>query len=202
MSAPWDLLPDLAARVTAKVLEAAPELVTCKARAGALLAADLKDLGLRSPAVVVSWLEVRPGRERAGPAPSFDLGMAAYVIAKDDLGQGREAVAAAIAMRLLALVPGRTWGRREAGEATNVRLQSLAADATRKAGIALWAVTWTQPFTLALEEIEGELPRELYVRAALPDGDEDDFGALDDLAQRTVMEDGQVVREDGRAVIQ
>ena len=202
MSAPWDLMPDLAERVRLNVLAAAPELVTCKARAGALAASDLKDLGMRSPAVVVSWLEARPGKERAGPAPSFDLGMAAYVIAKDSLGLDREAVAAAIATRLLALVPGRTWGRREAGEACGVRLQSLASQGTRREGIALWAVTWTQPITLALEEIEGELPRELYVRAALPAGAEGEFGALDDPARRTVMEGGAPVREDGTVVTQ
>ena len=202
MSAPWDLLPDLAERVRVRMLEAAPELRMCKARAGALAATDLKDLGMQSPAVVVSWLEARPGRELAGPAPSFDLGMAAYVIVKDGLGLDRETAAAAIAMRLLALVPGRTWGRREAGEAANVRLQSLASQGTRREGIALWAVTWTQPVTLALEAIEGELPRELYVRTALPGGDEDGYGDLDDPARRTVMEAGDIVREDGRVVVQ
>ena len=202
MSAPWDLMPDLAERVRARVVEAAPELRTCKARAGALAATDLRDLGMQAPAVVVSWLEARPGRERAGPAPSFELGMAAYVITKDGLGLDRDAVAAAVAMRILALVPGRTWGRREAGEAANVRLQSLASQGTRREGIALWAVTWTQPFTLAAEVDEGVLPPELYVRTALPSGAEDDFGALDDPSERTVMEAGEIVREDGRAVIQ
>ncbi len=160
--APFDLMPDLAERAAAAIRAAAPELATVQTRAGALAAAELKDLGARAPAVVVSWLEARPARERAGPAPSFDLGMAAYVLAKDALGLPRETVAAAIAARIMALVPSRTWGRAEAGEAHTVRLQSLATQAVRNQGVALWAVTWLQPITFADEGELGEMPRTVF----------------------------------------
>lgn len=164
--APFDLLPDLAARAAGAIAAVAPELVTCQSRAGALMPAELKDLGLRAPAVIVSWLEARPAVERAGPAPSLDLGMAAYVIARDALGLPREIVAAAIATRILALVPGRTWERAEAGEAHGLRLQSLATQAVRREGIALWAVTWLQPIQLAGEGVLGEMPRTVFAPEA------------------------------------
>lgn len=157
-----DLFPDLAARVISAVKTAAPDLRTCKARAGALTAKELDDLGAASPAVIVSWLGARPAAQRTGPQPSFDLGMAAYVITKDRLGLDRETAAAALSALLMTLIPDRTWGRAEAGEATNVRLESLVTDAVRNAGIALWAVTWSQPVALAVEDIEGELPRQFY----------------------------------------
>ena len=160
--APWDLFPDLAGRAAAAIHLAMPDLRTCTTRAGAMVAGDVDKLGAASPAVVVSWLEARPAVERTGPQPSFDLGLAAYVITKDRMGVDRETAAAAIAARIMALVPTRTWGRREAGEATGVRLQSLVSAALREKGIALWAVTWTQPLVLEIEGDLGAMPREVY----------------------------------------
>lgn len=144
-----ELLDAIAADLRAHLGSAAASVETHPGRFGA---DDLRRLAARAPAVRVALLGVGGltvqgnGRQRA------DCLLAAYVITTDRPGlRDRHEVAGALVGRLLARTALREWAGIDPRDqkpalAEDVRADNLYAGAIDQQGIALWAVSWAQPF--------------------------------------------------------
>ena len=159
------LLSDLPMSICTAVKEFLPELEACKPHAGKFSLEELRKKGLPSPAVLVSVLGAKQDTTYAGPARSFMLQMASYVVVRDGLGAPRDVRAANICQVLLSVVPGKAWGFRALGEAREVQMHTLVSSKTKDHAVSLWAVTWKQPISF-FEPEQPPLGVELYVSQA------------------------------------
>ncbi|MEO1950678.1 hypothetical protein [Thioclava sp.] len=158
-----DLLKALPEEIAARVSEALPDLRTCKAQAGRFDLDALRKLGVAAPAVLVAVTRLAQSQTYAGPAPSFNVELAAFVITKDGMGLPRDAAAMTICQALLQLVPNRTWSLAGVGEAERVAALPLVTAAQDKLGASLWAVTWQQPISFDPLPASDPVAVELYV---------------------------------------
>ncbi len=156
------LLADLPAAVVTAIRAILPALARCETMTGRFDLAELNKSGIPAPAVRVSVLGLKESGRAAGDFVEFGARMAAYVITRDRLGRTRDEHAATIAQAICSLVPADDWGMDAIGPAEDVACDVLASVATRDAGVALWAVTWTQPLTFYARTTE-VVPVELYV---------------------------------------
>lgn len=92
--------------------------------------------------------------------------MAAFVVTRDAPGLGRDAAAVSICQTLLSRIPGAAWQIEGLGPAWDVADRSLSAAAQKAKGVAVWAVTWTQPTTLQPLPPQAVIPVSLYVSQA------------------------------------
>jgi hypothetical protein len=156
-------LADLPQAIADVVKPVFPELRDCAPHAGKFDLTELKKKGLAAPSILVSILGARQTKELSGNAAPFNLSMAAYVITKDTLGLSRDVAAANMCQALLALVASNSWGLTACGSAQSVSMQPLISATTRDHGVALWAVTWTQPVMLRCDPTSEPMPITLYV---------------------------------------
>lgn len=163
MSAPRpDLLAQLPDLIAAKIKLALPDLHECAGMVGGFDVEELKRTGLRAPAVRVSRIGVQSMSGYAGPHRRFGVGMAAFVITRDQMGLKRDIAMSNIVSALLGMIPDNCWGETGAGPAEQVEERVLVNRDARQITAALSAVTWRQPVTLApLPETE-ILPVEFY----------------------------------------
>lgn len=161
-----DLLTALPIAVADRIKLLLPNLLECKAAAGRYNVERLMDETIRAPGVIVSILQMKQVKGNAGPQHFYHLDMAAFIITKDKLGLPRDEAASNIAMALAALIPDKRWGHNDAGQAENVRGQSLVTAASLKVKASLWAVTWTQPVTFTVMPVSETLDPVFYVGLA------------------------------------
>lgn len=165
--------------IAAKLHALLPGLRQCEGMEGRFDLDELKTVTARAPAVLVARLGSSMPRPLAGPHWHYHLRMAAFVVTKDALDLKRDLAAGAICQALLQRIPGATWGLPDCGEARDVADQSLSGSALKAKGIALWAVTWTQPVVLE------QLPEQILIPVQLYVGQSPAIGAthLDDYEQ-------------------
>lgn len=161
-----DFLADLPGQIAARIHAHLPELRQCEGMAGRFDLAELQAVSVRAPAVLVARLGSSMPRPLAGPHYHYHLRMAAFVVTKDALDLGRDAAAAAICQALLQRIPGAAWGIDGLGSAESVADQSLSGAAQKAKGIAVWAVTWTQPAVLEPLPPQEVIPVRLYLGRA------------------------------------
>jgi hypothetical protein len=162
-----DLLAALPGLVAARIRLELPGLRECRGIAGRFNLDMLKAKGVAAPAVLVSRLRLRQDQTFAGPHHSYILQMGAFIVAKDELGLGRDEAVANIAQALLQLIPDTLWGLpADLGGAVDVAEEPILSIGTEKQAVALSAVTWSQPVALrGLPEAPAITP-ELYLGQA------------------------------------
>lgn len=172
-----DFLATLPGVIAAQLHQLLPGLRQCEAMEGRFDLDELKTVTARAPAVLVARLGAAMPRPLAGPHWHYHLRVAAFVVTKDALDLKRDLAAGTICQALLQRIPGATWGLAAAGPAQDVADQSLSGASLKAKGIALWAVTWTQP--VVLEDLPAKIliPVSLYVGQAPAIGaaHEDDY---------------------------
>jgi len=166
-----NLLSNLPQLICDQIKVILPDLKECKPKAGRFDLEELKKSGIKAPAVRVSNLGAKQGRNFSGGAHEFMLSMAAFVVTKNGMGLDRDILAANICQVLLPLVAENDWGNVQHGNARDVAMQSLVTVKSRNIGASLWAVTWTQPITFYAPDITEPIALELYV------GQSPDIGA-------------------------
>lgn len=145
-----DLLGTLPATVAAVIHATLPGLRECRGIAGRLNVEQIKQLGIKAPAVLVSRLRSRQDKTYAGPHRTFRMQMAAFILCKDELGLQRDLAAANIAQILLNLIPDQQWGLPDdLMPAEAVSEEPLVSVEANKQGLALTAVLWEQVAALA-----------------------------------------------------
>lgn len=125
--------------------------------AGRFSAAELRRYAGRAPAVLVACLRVSELDQAGAERQSAALSLAAFVVAADRDGTPRAAVALDLAGRVLAALSLRAWpGIPERDQRvidpTTAAAENLYAAELDTQGIALWAVSWRQTFTLTPPE--------------------------------------------------
>lgn len=164
---PPDLLGTLPTTVAGIIHAALPGLRECRGIAGRLNVDQIKQLGIRTPAVLVSRLRTRQDRTYAGPHRTYRLQMAAFILCKDELGLQRDLAAANIAQALLSLIPDNQWGLLDdAMPAESVTEEPLVSVEANKTGLALTAVTWDQVVALTPFPTPEAVALELYLGQA------------------------------------
>jgi hypothetical protein len=144
-----DLLAALPGLVAARIRLVLPGLRECRGIAGRFNLDMLKARGVAAPAVLVSRLRLRQDQTFAGPHHTFIVQMGAFIVARDELGLGRDEAVANIAQALLQLIPDTLWGLpADLGPAQDVAEEPILSVSTESRAIALSAVTWSQPVAL------------------------------------------------------
>ena len=162
-----DLLAALPGLVAARIKLVLPGLRECRGIAGRFNLDMLRAKGVAAPAVLVSRLRLRQDQTFAGPHHSYIVQMGAFIVAKDELGLGRDEAVANMAQALLQLIPDMLWGLpADLGGAVDVAEEPILSIGTEKQAVALSAVTWSQPVALrGLPEAPAITP-ELYLGQA------------------------------------
>lgn len=140
-----DLLGTLPATIASVIHAALPGLRECRAIAGRLNVEQIRQLGIKTPAVLVSRLRARQDKTYAGPHHSFRMQLVAFILCKDELGLQRDLAAANIAQVLMTLIPENQWGLfDDVAPAEGIAEEPLVSIESNKQGLALTAVTWEQ----------------------------------------------------------
>lgn len=161
---PPDLLGTLPATIAHAIKAALPGLRDCRAIAGRLDVGQIKQLGIKTPAVLVSRLRLRQDKTHAGPHHGFRVQMAAFILCKDELGLQRDLAAANIAQVLLTLIPENQWGLfDDVAPAEAVAEEPLVSIEANKQGLALTAVTWEQIIAVSPFPAPEPISPKLYV---------------------------------------
>lgn len=177
---PPDLLSSLPATVASALLVALPGLRECRGIAGRLNVEQIKQLGIKTPAVLVSRLRMRQDKTYAGPHHSWRVQMAAFILCKDELGLPRDQAATNIAQVLLAVIPENQWGIPDhVMPAEAIAEEPLVSLEANKQGLALTAITWDHVIALTPFAMPEQISPELYL------GQQPQIGAdhLDDYEQ-------------------
>lgn len=180
---PPDLLGTLPATVAGVIHGALSGLRDCRGIAGRLNVEQIKQLGIKTPAVLVSRLRARQDKSYSGPHPTFRLQMAAFILCKDELGLPRDLAAANIAQVLLTLVPDQQWGLiDDLMPAEAVTEEPLVSIEANKQGLALTAVLWEQVAALTPFPTAEAITPEVYLGQAPEIGaaHEDDYERIGD----------------------
>lgn len=164
---PADLLGTLPAAVAEVVHAALPGLRDCRGMAGRLNVDQVRQMGIKTPAVLISRLRARQDATFGGPHRTFRLQMAAFILCKDELGLQRDLAAANIAQVLLNLIPDHQWGLIDhAMPAETVAEEPLVSIEANKQGLALTAITWDQVVALSPFPAPEPITPELYLGLA------------------------------------
>lgn len=166
MSVRPDLLSALPGLVADRIRPVLPELRACHGMVGGFDLEELKRVGVAAPAVLVSRLGLEAVRPMGGPHRLFHVNMAAFIVARDQLGLPRDEAMGNIASAILRLVPDANWGEPGVGPAEQVSERVLVNSAARNVTTNLAAVIWKQPIVLEpLPETE-TVPIQLYLGQA------------------------------------
>lgn len=164
---PPDLMATLPATVAGAIHAVMPDLRECRAIAGRLNVEQIRQLGIRTPAVLVSRLRARQDKTYAGPHRTYVLQMAAFILCKDEMGLPRDLAAANIAQVLLNLIPDQQWGLvDDLMPAEAVTEEPLVSIEANRQGLALSAVLWEQVAALAPFPGPDPISPELYLGQA------------------------------------
>ncbi|VDS09252.1 hypothetical protein PARHAE_02444 [Paracoccus haematequi] len=158
-----DLLAALPQLAADQVKSWLPHLATCKGIVGRIDLAEVKRLGIQSPAVLVSRFGARVHQTLAGPHRHYLVDLAAFVVTKDMMGLGRNDAAAAITQALLTRLPDLDMAVEGVGEVSDLAEHSLITTDVQKEGIALWAVTWKLRVALVAHPESDPIAPRLYV---------------------------------------
>ena len=175
---PPDLLAELPRRVADGIATVLPDLRQCAAHEARFTLSEIERGKFPAPAVRVVALDVRPEVELAGSVYGVRVAMAAYAVTENRKGLPRDVAAMAMIQAMWRRTVNARWGLACAGPAERLAAQNLSSSATAKAGIALWALTWSQPLAFDWTEIEdGVVPPALYLGVAPDIGadHEDDY---------------------------
>lgn len=121
--------------------------------AGRFTAAELRRYATRAPAVLLACLRVSALDQAGADRQTASLHLAAFVLTTDRDGTPRASVALDLAGRVLAALSLRRWPgidereQRVIDPATVEATNLYAADIDSQ-GVALWAVSWQQTFTI------------------------------------------------------
>ena len=167
LATPADLLGTFPTTVASVIHAALPGLRECRGIAGRLNVEQIRQLGIRVPAVLVSRLRARQDQTYAGPHRTYRLQMAAFILCKDELGLQRDLAAANIAQALLSLVPDNQWGLPDDKmPAESVAEEPLVSVESNRTGLALTAITWDQVVALTPFPTPEPVAPELYLGQA------------------------------------
>lgn len=163
MSVRPDLLAALPGLVADHMHQWLPDLATCKGAIGRIELAEVKRLGINSPAILVSRFGTRIAQTLAGPHRHYLVDLAAFVVTKDALGLDRNTAAATITQALLARLPDLDIATDGVGEVSDLAEHSLVTTDVQKEGIALWVVTWKLRVALEAHPEAEPITPQLYV---------------------------------------
>lgn len=164
---PPDLLATLPATVAGRIHATLPGLRECRGIVGRLNVEHIRQMGVKTPAVLVSRLRARQDKTYAGPHRTFRLQMAAFILCKDELGLQRDLAAANIAQVLLDLIPDQQWDIPDhVLPAEAVVEEPLVSVEANKQGLALTAITWDQVVALSPFPVPDPITPELYMGQA------------------------------------
>jgi hypothetical protein len=175
-----DLLFALPSIAADRIAAAMPGLRTCIGFSGRLTVARLKEHAVAAPAVLVVRLGAVQSQTYAGPARTWTVRMAAFVVTKDMLGaEGRrDEQAGRIAQVLLGLIPETTWGLDGfVGAAERLSEEPLITEDSEKAATALHVITWQHEVSLGWQDDAAPINPEVWLGYA-PDigaAHEDDY---------------------------
>lgn len=159
-----DLLGTLPATIADAIHAALPGLRECRGIAGRLNVEQIRQLGIKTPAVLVSRLRARQDKAYAGPHHTFRLQMAAFILCKDELGLPRDLAAANIAQLLLNLIADQQWGLiDDVLPAEALAEEPLVSIEANKQGLALTVITWDQVVALTPFPVSAPIPPEVYL---------------------------------------
>ncbi len=145
-----------------------PKLQSCEAHPGRFDLGELKAFATKAPGVRVAVLGLGDSAPLASGERDVTLLMAAYVIAKDQVGLARHISALNMVETLASRIPEHTMGSACAYGAGAVRAQNLYSGEVQKAGINLWALSWSQKVRIGVSvweqtDTDAPIPSELYV---------------------------------------
>ena len=150
MSARDTLFAELPGLICGRVSAEIPDLRECVPHGGRFDLDQIKRFAAMAPSVRVALLGAGPAQDLGGPQWRHP----AFVLAS---GLGRDAAAAAICQRILAIVSGSRWDDPDLGPASGARADNLYSEGARSQGIALWAVSWEQPVQLSRSRTSDQL---------------------------------------------
>ena len=116
---------------------------------------SLKRYARQAPCVVVAVLGIR-GISSDSSQLAVSLNMGAFVVVADK-GQGmpRDVGSLWLTEKVLRVVrPEQDWDDEDASSPTEIRGDNLFSGQLDQAGVAIWAVTWIQPYDLTDENAE------------------------------------------------
>lgn len=175
-----NLLAQLPQLIADEIKVVLPKLRMCEAKTGGLDLDEIKRMGAQAPAVFVTRRGLRPDRKRPDTQAFFMAEMAAFVATKNQGAINRTVSAQAISQAILIRAFETSWSIPECGPAQDLAEDVIETEATRKAQIALIAITWLQPIALTKPVSQEPLIPELYVGFA-PDIGADNVGAYDEI---------------------
>jgi len=143
-----------------------PDLREAAAHPGRFDLDELRAFMARAPAVRVAALGIDQGTEAGGPVLWREIDLAAFVVTRPAPQLAAADAALAIVQRLLEFVPGRRWAETCLGQARAVAARNLYSGGARDSGVALWAVTWSQPVQLETPAPGEPLPSSIYAGLA------------------------------------
>ncbi len=157
--------------VVAAIRSWLPDLASCDTHPGRFDLGELKNFATKTPGVRVAILGLSPVEPLPSGERDVPLLMAAYVITKDAPGLPRHVSALNITETLANRIPDHHFGACS-GPATGMRGQNLYSGEINKAGVNLWALSWSQTVRIGTRflDLDGEaggdcppIPSELYV---------------------------------------
>jgi hypothetical protein len=115
---------------------------------GRFTAEELKRYATQAPCLVVAVLDVLRD-ELQGSQTHVAVQLGCFIVARDKPQQLRDAVALTLVEAVLAVVrPEETWDDPDASAPEKIRAANLFDGKLDAHGVALWAVTWEQPYDL------------------------------------------------------
>ncbi len=180
MATPSELLVAVEAALGA----ALPPPVACELYAGQFDAAETSRPSFVAPACFVVLLGATPGDDPGSEEVALSLRLGVYIATRNGRGRSARTLdAVGIAETvLLTLGASARWGLAGVGPARLERLENLYSGPVDGAGLALWAITWTQEvrFGTSVWDASGVIPSTVWSGVA-PDigtGHEPDYTAV------------------------
>jgi hypothetical protein len=145
------LTPSAIRNAIVATLAARYPALTVEAHGGQFTERELALLLAKAPAILVACISVT-GLTAAGPNRwKGDLKWALYVFGADTATTARDVLALDTVFELLTWVPEQKWGIADARlpERDTLTADNLYTGQTTILRVAVWALTWTQPFFFA-----------------------------------------------------
>jgi hypothetical protein len=135
--------------VVATISKELPSLKTCEAHPGRFDVAELRRTATRAPAVLVAAMALTDVAEEHGEIKA-DVTLAVFAVSNAAPGVSRGDGALGLAQALAMIIPGNRWGLDESESIPRaIRAENLYSGELESSGVAIWATTWKQRFSLA-----------------------------------------------------
>jgi hypothetical protein len=145
----------------ARILKGKLPSATVQEYAGPLTLAELKNLGPRLPAALVTCLGV-PSLDVEGSAVCANAAFAVFCLAQDTPKIKRDPLALMLAESVLAEVPFQRWGAAATKAPTDIIATNLFTTPLDMAGVAMWVVRWRQKVDLVKNAVGLITPFETF----------------------------------------